>query len=633
MSDRVFRKRQKAAVQPDLAEQEWYLVVAMDYGTSTLSSSAQKVKKGEEPRGMSTVLRLQNGRTDVPQRLCVNVGAGDDLRWGCQVNESQDGMLFFQSLKMCFFDTNEAEKINKALEKFITYTKRPADYFSLVCQHLRKIRKAIEVELARMFPELGDISRIDKRVIFAVPEISDPDVNRAMQGAMSLAGFSESGARYTDVMLVSETELASAWHLLRETGLGRSTLSNMMKREQVLVVDAGGWTCNAALYSLNKSNSRDQPLLWEFQRAKGGPFGSEKAVTMKFLEAMKVTFHYQDGAVFAKGLDERKPVQISESRFESILREQFEPFKTSMDENIQEVNIVFEGRRVKITKTDLKYWIEKAFQGIRIVIRDLVGQNHNIKYMILCGGFFRNYILAGMMKTHYTADPWNLVILDASIDEQGAGDLSVVNGLGAIQGVLHAAAPVNFGYGIAMDEILVKNGKGIPCGKHQDITVKNVEDNDCQKVFRSDVDGELWAADRYYPLVRVGDLAKATDIRKYDSVWQQYTCLPSRNDKSPFIRAQFYWTDRQIPTSSRIYTDDQHTQLREGVALWGPPVDHRLTRDISEYEHTYLHGKTKTKANLVHRVWANAQLVVSNMNVEVVWRVALPSYRPYNNGG
>ncbi|KAK3627292.1 hypothetical protein LTR56_019298 [Elasticomyces elasticus] len=249
-------------------------------------------------------------------------------------------------------------------------------------------------------------------------------------------------------------------------------------------------------------------------------------------------------------------------------------------------------------------WIDEAFDAIVEVNKSLMKPEHNIKYMILCGGFFRNERLLAKMKAYYGGAPWKIVVSAFGIDQHSNGDPSVVRGLGALAGTLRAKIPEKFGFGIARAEHLV-NTAGQPYGVHKDITRAEVRGDSSQRVFRCQFDKKLWAEARWKTLTQVGELARSTD----EVMVQIYTTTKAKEDSSP------------------VFADDQHTSLLDGIEPWRSLIEYPIP-NIREYEACWEENdEQRLPEDALYQVWARLRFVKQGLNVKVEWDVAPPSYR------
>ncbi|KAK5690643.1 hypothetical protein LTR97_012199 [Elasticomyces elasticus] len=491
------------------SEYELHLIV--DDGTSNLAVGSQIVKAGQRLRpDLTKILRLQADEQEIPQVVALHLRTGE-LRWGYNVDDwtssglvQPEDLLQFQTLKACICDPHEADKVNRTLSKHLGSRRHKShDVFWLKLRHLKLVRKAIEVALCNAYPQFNAewFAKVPRQTLLAIPEISLPDSNRKLQDLMFQAGFRE------QVRLVSETQLASAWQLSKYAASGEVVM-DLKKGEDALVLDGGGLTYNAAMYRMVLSPSNPNILLWEFTgHARSAQLGSEKTLTMRCIEEVKQQIEYKNGHFQDGG----RVINMHENTLNGIVKRGLESFKGATWETSRVIVIEGSDVVVEISRETMNGWIDDAFESMYRLNNDLVAGGHNLKYMMLCGGFFRNRYLVQKMKQLYENDPWKLTVSAFGIDKHCNGDLSVVRGLGALDGTLQEEAPAEFGFGIARAEHLVHEN-GVPQEPHTDISAADVAGDTSQKVYRSDAGGALWAEYRWKTLVQVASVVTATTL-------------------------------------------------------------------------------------------------------------------------
>ncbi|KAK4896493.1 hypothetical protein LTR27_005709 [Elasticomyces elasticus] len=584
------------------SECELHLLV--DDGTSNLAVSCQIVKAGKQLRSDRTkILRLQADEQEIPQMVALHLRTGE-LRWGYDVDDwissgqaQPEDLLQFQMLKACICDPAEAEKVNNTLSKHLGRRRHKShDVFWLKLRHLKLVRKAIDIALCVAYPEFDAewFAEVPRQTLLAIPEISLPDSNRKLQDLMFRAGFRE------QVRLVSETQLASAWQLSKYAASGE--VLELKKGEDALVLDGGGLTYNAAMYRMVPSLSNPNVLLWGFTgHARSAQLGSEKTLTMRCIEEAKHQIDYKDGHF----QDGKRVVYMHENTLNGMIKRGPESFKGATWETLRVIVIDGTDVVVEISRETMNGWIEDAFESMYRLNNDLVAGGHNLKYMMLCGGCFRNRHLVKKMKELYENEPWNLTVSAFGIDKHCNGDLSVVRGLGALDGTLQEKAPAEFGFGIARAEHLVHENE-VPQDPHADISAADVAGDTSQKVYRSDVDGALWAEYRWKTLVQ-GHIARVTDEITVQSEWQAFEFSRIEPGTNSVLEAQVYWINRQVEDRSPIFASDQHTKLLPGIFPWCSPIEQEI-ENIQAYETFWPEGAARTPANKGHLVWARVLL-------------------------
>lgn len=108
-------------------------------------------------------------------------------------------------------------------------------------EHAKAIRRALFASLDQIAPA---VLRNRTKILWAVPE----NVSLAKRFTLALK-LHEAGFR--NILLVSETESAGAWRALKyvqEASSRQSDITAYQQDDEIVVVDAGGWTVNIASY-------------------------------------------------------------------------------------------------------------------------------------------------------------------------------------------------------------------------------------------------------------------------------------------------------------------------------------------------------------------------------------------------
>ncbi|KAK3627291.1 hypothetical protein LTR56_019297 [Elasticomyces elasticus] len=296
------------------------LHMVIDFGTTKVAVSCQNIQPGESLRtGCSKILRLQGDLQEVPQVVGLHIHT-EELRWGEEVYEwlsseevRQEDILQFRRLKICFSNPEEASKVNEALKTQLTdKNKASRDVFWLICRQLKRISKDIEAALRITYPHHSEewFDNVTRHTQLAVPEISKLASMRKLQELTQRAGFKE-------VAVVSETELAAAWHLHKYALSG----------EKLPVKLEAGWGVFAA--------------------DAGAALGSEQVLTMRCISAVKEAIKYKDGSfVGGKGVQ----IEMHENALDDMIRNSFELFKGTRVEKSRFIDLEGAGMGVEISR-------------------------------------------------------------------------------------------------------------------------------------------------------------------------------------------------------------------------------------------------------------------------------------------
>ncbi|KAK5675236.1 hypothetical protein LTS10_011997 [Elasticomyces elasticus] len=281
------------------------LHMVIDFGTTKVAVSCQITQLGESLRpDCYKILRLQGDLQEVPQVVGLHIHT-EELRWGEEVYEwlsseevRQEDILQFRRLKICFSNPEEASKVNETLKTQLTDKNNASrDIFWLICRQLKRISKDIEAALRITYPHHSEewFANVTRHTQLAVPEISKLASMRKLQELTQRAGFKE-------VAMVSETELAAAWHLHKYALSG----------EKLPVKLEAGW----------------------------GAFVADAA-------AVKEAIKYKDGSfVGGKGVQ----IEMHENALDDMIRNSFESFKGTRVEKSRFIDLEGAGMGVEISR-------------------------------------------------------------------------------------------------------------------------------------------------------------------------------------------------------------------------------------------------------------------------------------------
>ncbi|KAK5714294.1 hypothetical protein LTR17_017225 [Elasticomyces elasticus] len=327
------------------------LHMVIDFGTTKVAVGCQIIQPGESLRpGCSKVLRLQGDLQEVPQVVGLHIHT-EELRWGEEVYEwlssekvRQEDILQFRRLKICFSNPREASKVNETLKTQLADKNNASrDVFWLICRQLKRISKDIEAALRITYPHHSEewFTNVTRHTQLAVPEISKLASMRKLQELTQRAGFKE-------VAVVSETELAAAWHLHKYALSGEKLPVKLEAGWGVFAADAGGFTYNASAHIMKSSKSNVHALIPKFTGdAISAALGSEQVLTMRCIAAVKEAIKYKDGSfVGGKGVQ----IEMHENALDDMIRNSFESFKGTRVEKSRFIDLEGAGMGVEISR-------------------------------------------------------------------------------------------------------------------------------------------------------------------------------------------------------------------------------------------------------------------------------------------
>ncbi|KAK4539526.1 hypothetical protein LTR36_010871 [Oleoguttula mirabilis] len=565
---------------------------------------------------MTDVLALQ-GRSKESLQIVglVNGSEGHRLYRGEKLLDvlndgtvKESDVYVFDNLKSCLFPTAETAELRQAIEERLSAMPGPAMAVADLIGTFHKCKyeatmKQIEHKLALAYRwTVEQIRQIDIRTTFTVPEMSTPAQLHALQELLKKAGF-------RTAVPLTETEAAGAWrsYQLSRQGMLRAQLQHGSSRKEsfkLMVVDAGGLTCNVIEYTCaGYITDGADVIIQPTGRRAGAVCGSDATITESCFQHAKdvcnTTYACYGG--FAECV--RRLGYRDQTVFRRVLAQDFESYKVRWERERQRP-IVMSGKalddpeaepitiEVTITRDLVQSWFDAATERIFHVVEGVLSGDTSI--MSLTGGFFR------------------------STSAVPTFDFPVVQGA-ICRGIVHEQPTATHHFTLGMGQEEVYDPK-----HHRDLA------HDSPLIIENPYTGEAYVEDRWFTLMAPGELASAKPGRSMETIPQEYQLARS----NPCLRKQLYASHDLVNDHDPILMDGQ---LRPEIEKWGGMITKDIgVQDLLKYPTIEPKGR-KGKGNVrKYRVWAWLKIHRNGsgaLDMKLTWELAPPEWEPSDTGG